>query len=192
MRLFAARAFYLQVVKYGYYHEVALNDQLKQFEVPSTRGVIRAQQGTGTVPLVLNQKLYTVYADPSFVKEPDKRAAEIAAIIGGSAAEYAKQMKQPGRYAVLARIVVKSVDLSHAPFLRSDRILPVKQIRDRTARVSQGTESRLAVQLGEPFFYLHCLGIKTSVSVKCISVIDPENAVADCPRDILRIDRQYQ
>lgn len=103
--IFALRAFYIQVVRYGYYHEVALNDQLKQFEVPSTRGVIRAQQGESTVPLVLNQKLYTVYADPSFVKDPAKRADEIASIIGGDAGKYAEQMKQGGRYVILARKV---------------------------------------------------------------------------------------
>ena len=82
--------------------------------------------------------------------------------------------------------------LSHALFLRSDRILPVKQIRDRAARISQRSEPGLAVQFGKLFFYLHCLGIKAAVSVKCISVIDPENTVIDRARDILRIDRQYQ
>ena len=47
--------------------------------------------------------------------------------------------------AVLAGIIIKSVDLGHTLFLRSDRILPVKQIRDRAARISQGTESRLRI-----------------------------------------------
>lgn len=103
--IFVVRAFYIQVIRYGHYHQAALNDQLKQFEVPSTRGVIMAHQGSTTVPLVLNQKLYTVYADPSFVKDADQRGREVASLIGGNAAEYAKLMRQGGRYVVLARKV---------------------------------------------------------------------------------------
>ncbi len=68
--IFGARLFYLQVIKYDYYRSAALSDQMRQYEIPADRGVIRAYDRNQILPLVLNQKLYTVYADPNFVKNP--------------------------------------------------------------------------------------------------------------------------
>jgi len=82
--IFAVRLFYLQVIRYDYYKRAALNDQLKQYTVPAERGIITVHLGSGTVPIVLNQKLYTLYADPTIVKHADKTAAQLQPIIGGN------------------------------------------------------------------------------------------------------------
>src|SRR5260370_9496293 len=88
MGLFILRAFYVQVIHYDYYHKAALSDQLKQYQIPASRGVIEAYDGSNVVPLVLNQKLYTIYADPTFIKNASAVAATAANVLGGSAGWY--------------------------------------------------------------------------------------------------------
>lgn len=102
--LFGLRLFYVQVIRYGYYKDAALSDQLKQYEIPATRGIIEAHDGNTVVPIVLNQELFTLYADPSLVKDVDTAAAKLAEITNGHASTYAEQMRTEGtRYVVLAR-----------------------------------------------------------------------------------------
>ena len=102
--IFGVRLFYMQVIRYSHYKTAALSDQLKQYQIPATRGIIEAHDGNSTVPIVLNQKLYTLYADPTYVKHPDKDAAKIAGIIGGSASQYSQLMATKNtRYVVLAK-----------------------------------------------------------------------------------------
>src|SRR5215468_4759457 len=66
--IFWVRAFYLQVIKHDYYRLAAQSDQLKEYQIPAPRGIIQAHNGDDVVPIVLNQKLYTLYADPTLVK----------------------------------------------------------------------------------------------------------------------------
>jgi stage V sporulation protein D (sporulation-specific penicillin-binding protein) len=102
--IFGIRLFYVQIIHYGHYKSAALSDQLKQYQIPATRGIIEAHDGGNTVPIVLNQQLYTLYADPTYVKKPDQVAPKLAAIIGGQAATYESLMKtKDTRYVVLAK-----------------------------------------------------------------------------------------
>jgi cell division protein FtsI/penicillin-binding protein 2 len=102
--IFALRVFYLQVIRYDYYKHAALNDQLKQYTIPAERGIISAHLGDGTAPIVLNQKLYTLYADPSVVKHADTAAAKLQPIVGGNVDDIAKQLaRKDTRYVVLKR-----------------------------------------------------------------------------------------
>src|SRR5882724_9451211 len=66
--IFVVRLFDVQIIRHEHYQAAALSDQLKQYEIPATRGLIEAQEGNGVVPIVLNQELYTLYADPTLVK----------------------------------------------------------------------------------------------------------------------------
>ncbi|HET7528658.1 MAG TPA: penicillin-binding protein 2, partial [Candidatus Saccharimonadales bacterium] len=98
------RLFYLQIIRHDHYRQAALSDQLKQYTIAPERGIIEAHQGTTTVPLVLNQKLYTLYADPTLVKDADSSAAKLANVIGGAPQTYADAMRtKNSRYAVLAK-----------------------------------------------------------------------------------------
>jgi len=103
--IFAVRVFYLQVIRYDYYKKAALNTQLKQYEIPAERGIISAQYSGSTVPIVMNQKLYTLYADPVTVKKPVQTAAKLQPIIGGNVDTITKSLKSGGglRYVILAR-----------------------------------------------------------------------------------------
>jgi cell division protein FtsI/penicillin-binding protein 2 len=98
------RLFYLQVIQHGHYRAAALSDQLKQYSIPATRGTIEAYDGEAVLPIVLNQKLYTLYADPVYIKKPDEAALKVAGVVGGDAAKYAKQMRtKDTRYVILGK-----------------------------------------------------------------------------------------
>ncbi len=102
--IFGVRLFYLQIIHYEYYKAAALSDQLKQYEIPATRGVIRAYDGSGILPIVLNEKLYTLYADPVYIKNPDAAAEKVASAIGGDSGKYLRQLQvKKTRYSVLAK-----------------------------------------------------------------------------------------
>ncbi len=108
--IFGVRLFYLQVIRYDHYKKAALTDQLHQKEIPATRGTIEAHDGDGTIPLVLNQKLYTVFVDPvdvvTYKTDVDKAASRLASVLGGDADEYAKKLKtKDTRYVILAKKV---------------------------------------------------------------------------------------
>jgi len=108
--VFLLRAFYLQIVKYSYYHKAALSDQLKEYDIPAERGTIKAHMGDGTISLVLNEKLYTIYADPSMIKASDasKVADSLADNLGGNSSDYRKKITQKDtRYVILAKKVPK-------------------------------------------------------------------------------------
>jgi cell division protein FtsI/penicillin-binding protein 2 len=104
LAIFGIRLFYLQIIHYGYYRSAALSDQLKQYEIPATRGVIYANDNGNQLPIVLNQQLYVLYADPTFVKHADEAAAKLAPITGGDTDKYASLMQtKKTRYVVLAK-----------------------------------------------------------------------------------------
>lgn len=107
--VFLARAFYMQVIRYGYYREAAQSDQLKQYEIPADRGTIKAYMGGTAIPIVLNEHLFTVYADPTFIKEPEKVAATVASVLSGDESKYEKLLKtKDTRYVILAKKVSAS------------------------------------------------------------------------------------
>jgi cell division protein FtsI/penicillin-binding protein 2 len=102
--VFLVRLFYLQVIKHNYYQQAAYNDQLKQYQIPAERGIIEATSNGQTVPLVLNQTLYTLYADPRQVTNAQSEASALAKITGGDANKYGGQMTTPNtEYVILAK-----------------------------------------------------------------------------------------
>ena len=105
------RLFYLQIIRHDYYQRAALSDQLKQYTIAPERGIIEAYQGGNVVPLVLNQKLYTLYVDPTLVKDADGSASKIAGVIQGDQSTYANAMRvKHSRYQVLAKRLTPSQD----------------------------------------------------------------------------------
>jgi cell division protein FtsI/penicillin-binding protein 2 len=106
--VFLVRAFYVQIIRYDFYRATALSDQLKQYEIPASRGIIRASDGSSTVPIVMNEKLFTVYADPTYVKDPAKVARTMEQVLGGKAGDYETAMRDKDRrYVILAKKVSK-------------------------------------------------------------------------------------
>lgn len=105
--IFVLRLFYLQVIRHDYYHSAALKGQFKEYEIPAERGVIVAHDGDQLVPIVLNEEVFTAFADPKYIKDSKKASEEIAKIIGGDASKYETAMRSSGRYAILAKKLPK-------------------------------------------------------------------------------------
>lgn len=101
--IFTIRLFYLQVFKHDFYQKTALSGQLKQYDIPAERGVIRALDGTTTVPLVLNEKRYNIIADPKLIKEPAKSAELLAPVLGAPFEEIKNKLSENSRYVILAK-----------------------------------------------------------------------------------------
>ncbi len=107
MGVFLVRLFYLQVIRHEYYKTTALTGQFKQYEILAKRGIIEARNAEGTVPIVLNEIKYTLFADPVYVKDKKDAATKIQQVIGGKTEEVEKILNTNTRYAVLAKKLSK-------------------------------------------------------------------------------------
>ncbi len=106
--IFIVRLFYLQIIRHDYYQNAALSGQLKQYEIPASRGVIEAHSGDAVIPIVLNEIRYTLFADPVYVKDPRVAADALARAIGGRAQDYENKIRTSDtRYVVLAKKLSK-------------------------------------------------------------------------------------
>jgi cell division protein FtsI/penicillin-binding protein 2 len=103
MAIFGIRLFYLQIIRHDYYKKTALSGQLKEYEIPAARGLIEAHDGDGVVPIVLNEKRYTLFADPKYIENAETAASKVQKIIGGSQTDIEKKMKLDTRYSILAK-----------------------------------------------------------------------------------------
>lgn len=134
MAIFIVRLFYLQVIRHNYYMAEANAEQVKQLTIPASRGQIYALDGGTPTPLVLNQAAYTVYADPSEVKNDQKVIDMVNRVAGGNAVGNMKQLlsDKQSRYAVLAYDVsrdqatsMKNKDLAGVGFTKgTERVYP--------------------------------------------------------------------
>lgn len=140
--LFTIRLFYLQVIRHDYYQKSANFSQLKQYEVPASRGIIEAKSGDQTVPLVLNETLYTLFADPKYVKDPSAAADSIEDAIGGSQTDYEQKIRNPDspRYVILS----KRLDRDQNQKIEK---LALKGIGTREAQYRTYPDGQLASQL---------------------------------------------
>ena len=110
MGVFIVRLFYLQIIQHGYYVGLADKEQVKRLTIPSKRGLIYALDGQTPVPLVMNQTVYTVFADPQTASDNDKIIEIIQRIAGGNARSDLKVLleKKSTRYQILATKITRS------------------------------------------------------------------------------------
>ncbi len=112
MAVFVVRLFYLQIIQHDYYVELASNEQVKRLTIPAKRGLIYALDDKKPVALVMNQTVYTVFADPVIIAEKDKSKIvdTIKQIAGGNAkSDLEDLLNVPGsRYQILATRITRS------------------------------------------------------------------------------------
>ena len=102
--VFIVRLFYLQVLKHDFYQKVALSGQLKQYDIPAERGVIRAHDGDQIVPLVLNEQRYNLIADPKLVKDASNESTSLAVVTKLDPNKLKEQLINNSRYESFAKI----------------------------------------------------------------------------------------
>lgn len=108
--IFTMRLFYLQVIRHDHYVNEANAIQISKLTINPERGSIYAMDGTKTVPLVLNEKVFTVFADPSEVEDPRKIADSLRKIAGGNLVkDFEGSLRNDElRYTPLARQVTRA------------------------------------------------------------------------------------
>lgn len=142
MAIFVVRLFYLQIIQHDYYVEVAGKTQIKRLTIPSKRGLIYALDGQTPVNLVMNQEVYTVFADPQTTDNDDKIIETIRRVAGGNARSDLQALldQKDSRYQILATRVtraqadkIKKEDLSGIGFQEvSERVYPEGSLAAQT------------------------------------------------------------
>ena len=81
--LFGARLFFVQVIDHNDYVAKARKLRVKEYELLAKRGQIYMMSGkNNTVPLVMNERTWTIFVDPSFVGDKNKVQVELTKILG--------------------------------------------------------------------------------------------------------------
>lgn len=131
--IFVVRLFYLQVIRHDYYAAEAAKSQQTKFTIQPKRGVIYAKNGSNEItPLVLNETVYTVFADPKEVKDPAKVIQTIRYTAGGTIVSDSFDLlsSKTLRYVVLAR----QVSLAQAQLIKKANLAGVG-LQEGTRRV---------------------------------------------------------
>lgn len=118
--IFIVRLFYIQVVQHQTYVDQADQEQVKQFTLHAKRGEIYAMDGSTPKPLVMNQTVYTVWADPTQVTDKPGVVSALQAIAGGNVRDnFAQYLDMAhSRYQVLAT----KVSLQQAEMLKKKNL----------------------------------------------------------------------
>ncbi len=103
MAIFVARLFYLQIIMHSEYVAEAAAEQIKPLTIPAKRGLIYAMDGTTPVPLVVNQTIYTLFADPVTVTDKSKVLDVIRRVAGGNLRPHLDDLlnRKDSRYQIL-------------------------------------------------------------------------------------------
>ena len=105
------RLFYLQVISHAEFTEIARQEQQKRLVLPAERGEIFSLDNGTPKKLVLNETVYTVFADPEIIEESDH--AEIMetlrSVAGGELRDGAAELlnQKDTRYQILATEITR-------------------------------------------------------------------------------------
>lgn len=112
MAAFVVRLFYIQIVQHQAYVAQADSEHIKQFTLHAKRGVIYAMDGNVPTerPIVMNETVYTVWADPSVIEDKAAIVRVLNRVAGGNVRDdFAKYLDaKKSRYQVLATKVSRT------------------------------------------------------------------------------------
>lgn len=109
MAIFVVRLFYIQVVQHDLYTSLADSEQMRQYVLHAKRGEIYTMDGKTPQKLVMNETVYTVWADPSVVTDKQAVINAIQQVAGGNTRkDFSKYLdRTKTRYQVLATKVTR-------------------------------------------------------------------------------------
>lgn len=138
--LFSARMFYLQIIKGSEYRAEADVSQTKSLEITAKRGEIYAKNGEQTVPLVLNERRWLLFADSQFVDDISALQTELQQE-GIELTDIAK-----GRIIDGSRYVVVNRDISESQKQQLEQ-QEIKGVYFQEKQTRTYTEGNLAAQV---------------------------------------------
>lgn len=107
--VFVFRLVQLQVFRHETYKAQAISGHSRKFIIEAERGEIYLKDHNEAVPLVLNQTLKMIYADPGLVKSPQEAARDISKLLNLDEESLFDQLTGDTRYVVLATKINKEV-----------------------------------------------------------------------------------
>lgn len=139
--IFVMRLFYLQVIEHAKYAALADSAQLKRLAIPAKRGEIYAMDGSTPAKLVLNQAVYTLFADPQTVQDIPKVKDVMQRVAGGNLQSGADKLLEDKtlRYLILA----KGLSRTQADLIKKESLAGIG-FQEETQRVYP--EGQLAAQ----------------------------------------------
>ncbi len=135
-----AKLFYVQIIRHDYYNTKALAEHVKKYDVSAKRGIIYASDGDKTIPVVLNDERFELYADPKNIVDADKTAEQIGSSIGMDKQAIKTLLMQKNRYVVIAKKLPKDQAQKVAD-------LKIKGIGQRKVYVRTYPQGQLAAQV---------------------------------------------
>ncbi|AHB42472.1 hypothetical protein RAAC3_TM7C00001G0626 [Candidatus Saccharibacteria bacterium RAAC3_TM7_1] len=105
MMVFVVRLFYLQVIEHDKYVALARQEQVKRLVIPAKRGEIYMMDDGRPVKVVLNQTVYTMFADPSIMTDKKQVIKAARDVAGGNVVDGYKSLldNKELRYVVIAK-----------------------------------------------------------------------------------------
>ena len=84
LTVFVARLFFIQIINHDKYVSEADSMRIKRRELIAKRGEIYMMSGINkeTTPLVMNERTWTIFVDPSYVDDKNKVQVELQEILG--------------------------------------------------------------------------------------------------------------
>lgn len=124
MVVIVVRLFFLQVIQHEHYVALATEEQVKKLVIPANRGMIYAMDGDTPVPLVMNQQVYTLFADPTVVTDPAHVAQVVRDVAGGNLVvdDIPKALAESKSQKSMYRVLAKNVTLRQAELIKSKEL----------------------------------------------------------------------
>ena len=120
--LFAVRLFYLQILRHDYYVGEARAIQVQPLTIQPVRGEIYMTDGEDIVPLVLNEKVYIVFADPVDIKDSGRTADVLRRLIGGNLVKDFEPLLRDETKTIRYRVLARNVSRAQAELIQKENL----------------------------------------------------------------------
>lgn len=122
MGLFVMRLFYLQVIRHDYYVSEANKIQIQPLTIQPERGELYVYDRDELVPLVLNERVYTVFADPAEIKNPNETKQKLQRIIGGELADNVIELLDDPSGKIRYNVIARNVSRAQAEKIENEQL----------------------------------------------------------------------
>lgn len=122
MAVFVARLFYLQVIQHDYYEKQARTIQVQPLVIVPTPSTCICVTGMIWYPVVLNEKVYTVFADPYEVKDIAKTTSLLKGIIGGNLEGNTEALLRDDTKQVRYRVLARNITRVQADLINKEQL----------------------------------------------------------------------
>ncbi len=122
MGIFVLRLFYLQVIRHDFFVAEANKIQIQPLTIQPERGELYVYDKDELVPLVLNERVYTVFADPSEITNTTKTKETLQRIIGGELVKNAGDLLKDDTGKIRYRVIARNISRIQAEKIEKEQL----------------------------------------------------------------------